>query len=279
VKARYRLIVKSYFVAGLIKAALGSHPIAMSATIGNVDIFSMETGLRGLRYVQLPSTFPVNQTRLFVPKDALDLSQKGGEDQQRKRLNQTLRKIIAAAAQFAKAGKRSLVVVISEDERAKLLKFAAETNKALRVVTYDDQRSARQVALAFAQGEGDVLLGTASQFAEGVDLPRQTAPVIFFLRPGYAPPNDPQSVFEERRFGEGRVWALRHWRVTIQAMQVRGRNVRTAEDLGVCFFMDSRFTRFLYGALPDWLRPAYASEFTMEAGIQETLRLLDEKGL
>ena len=118
------------------------------------------------------------------------------------------------------------------------------------------------------------MVGTSANYSEGVDLPQQTAPVIFFLRPGYPRPDSPESQFEDRRFTNGQAWALRNWRVMIEALQVRGRNIRSTEDLGVCFFISQGFRRFLYPSLPDWLKPAYKNDKTMDQAVKEAVKLL-----
>lgn len=267
-KARYHLTIRSYFVAPIIKKALGERIVAYSATIGDPRIFGYESGLK-LPFASFQSSFDAGNTRVFLPLDTPNLSMKA---RRRNDLNRTLRMIVRSAKQFAAKGHRSLIVVVSEDERRKFLAFAAE--EGLETVSYGNGMKARDAAAAFVRGEGDALVGTTGQYAEGVDLPRGIAPVIFFLRPGYQRPDDPQTQFEERRFSNGHCWALWNWRVMMEALQVRGRNIRTAEDIGVCFFISQQFRRFLYNALPEWLRPAYKAQVSMEAAVQETMKLL-----
>lgn len=272
-KARYHLVIAWYYVAPLIRKVIGRRALAMSATIGNPETFAFETGIT-LPFASLPSTFPPGNARIFIPTDTPDLAKRarGHHD-----LRNALDAIIAAAKRFAGNGHRSLVVVISDAERTKFLERA--TAAGLNVVSYGNGRTARDAAAAFGRGEGDVLLGTAAHYAEGIDLPRQTAPVIFFLRPGYARPDDPQTQFEERRFSGGKAWALWHWRVMLEALQVRGRNIRGATDLGVCFFISQQFRRVIGRAFPEWLRerPVYVGVKTFAAGIEEALNLLGRR--
>lgn len=270
-RARYHLTIKSYFVAPLITRALGPTVVAYSATIGGSEVFGWETGIRH-PFHTFDSEFPVEQTRIFLPKDVRDLS--FGERRHRD-VNWTLRQTVEMARRFARAGHRSLVVVVSEAEREQFLRFAGE--KQLEALSYGFGADARQVAEDFRSGRGQALVGTAAQYGEGVDLPSQMAPVIFFLRPGYPHPGDPEAQFEEDRFPASQVWALRRWRVLIQALQVRGRNIRSAEDLGVCFFMSRQFGKFLFAGLPKWLQPAYRDKLDMEGAVKDTLALLRTK--
>jgi Rad3-related DNA helicase len=268
-RARYFLTIKSYFVAPIIRKAFGQNVIAYSATIGNPDIWKHETGLR-FPFRTFGSNFSSSRTRVFMPTDTPNLSAKS---RRRDDVKKALKLIADSAKIFAVNGRRSLVVVVSEEERMKFAKYAEE--RGLAVVTYGNGVKAREASATFVAGTGDVLLGTVSHFGEGIDLPRGIAPVIFFLRPGYASPDNPETQFEQRRFGMSHCWALWNWRVMIEALQVRGRNIRTARDLGVCFFISAQFRRFLYAGLPEWLRPASKSNVTMTQAIDETLRLLE----
>lgn len=275
-KARYQLTVRAYFVAPLIQRALGKYTIAMSATVGDEKIFGFESGIKLPKH-EFQSGFSVNNTRIFMPTDTANLSvaaQKRLPAGERRRgaPNKELRRVVETAKDFAAKGKRSLVIVISNDEREKFLKFAAEAE--LHAVSYGNGRSARVVAAAFKGGEGDVLVGTAAQYGEGVDLPKGIAPVIFFLRPGFPRPDDPQTQFEKRRFSDGHCWALWMHRVMLQALQVRGRNVRSSEDVGVCFFVSQGFRKFLFNTLPKALQDVYRGTLTWDECVQEAETIL-----
>jgi Rad3-related DNA helicase len=183
----------------------------------------------------------------------------------------TLRLIAQTAKKFAKKGYRSLVIVVSESERQKFLMLASE--EGLDVLSYGDGVAARECIPRFRKGEGECLLGTSANFGEGIDLPKQMAPVIFSLRPGYPRPDDPQTIFEERRF-RNRRWSLWNWRVMVNLLQVRGRNVRSETDLGVTFLMSQQFRRFAWGSLPQWLEPAYRGNDSFDDCVKDAMKLL-----
>lgn len=271
-KAKHVLVVKGYYVAPIIRRLLSTRTVAYSATIGDPEIFGWETGItpRRARFHTFPSTFSQSHTRIFLPTDVQNLayaeSGKWG-------IPRTLRRIARTARQFAQHGHRSLVVVISEHERRKFLALCEE--EGVTAISYGNGVAAKEAAARFRDGEGDVLVGTAANFGEGIDLPRRIAPVIFFLRPGYPPPKNPASLFEERRFSKSQAWAIRKWRVMIQALQVRGRNVRAASDLGVTFFTSEQFRGFLFASLPKWLEKSYVGDKTMRQCVNETIRLLE----
>jgi Rad3-related DNA helicase len=268
-KARYYLTVKSYYVAPIIRKVFSGPAVLLSATIGNPAIYGFESGMKQ-PFIALESTFSAAKTRLFQPRDMPNLSFSKREE---KDLKHALRDIVRAAKRFADAGHRSLIVVVSEAERKRVLTRAVDNQ--LDMLSYDKEQgvSAREAARRFKEGEGSCLVGTAAQYGEGIDLPNGICPVIFFLRPSFPSPKDPIAQFEERRFGEQR-WAIWRYRAVLQALQVRGRNIRSAGDVGVCFFISAQFRDFVSGALPGWLRPAYKTKETFEQNIRETLKLL-----
>jgi len=266
-KVQYKLIIKCYYVAALIRKILPPFTVSFSATIGDVDTFGYETGIRA-ESISLASDFSVDHTRIYMPTDTPNLAMnvRGKRD-----LTQTLRGIARASKRFADSGHRSLVVTISNQERSKFLMLAEE--EGVNAISYGNGISPKQAALLFKQGQGDVLVGTAANYSEGVDLPKQIAPVIFFLRPGYPNPRDPGTIFEQRRFASQR-WSLWNWRVMQQALQTRGRNIRGRGDVGVTFFISQQFRRFLFASLPEWLEKSYQGKQTFEDCIADAETLL-----
>lgn len=145
--------------------------------------------------------------------------------------------------------------------------------ESVRAISYGNGVKPREALLEFKSGGADVLVGTVANYGEGIDLPRQIAPAIFFLRPGYPRPDDPGTVFEEKRYGSNR-WKLWNWRVIVEALQVRGRNIRSSEDLGVTIFVSQQFRRFLKVSLPEWLQSSYCGDKQWDKIIMEAKKLL-----
>lgn len=269
-RVQYKLVVKAYSVEPLIRCMLVPHTLAYSATIGDPKILKFETGI-DLPFFKLPSDFPVGNVRVFMPTNTPNLAHKKRRKGEPTRV---LRNVAKACKGFAHVGLRSLVVVISEKERAKFLALSEE--EGVRTLSYGNGVHPKDAALEFKREKkaSDVLVGTVANYGEGVDLPKQLAPVIFFLRPSYPPPKDPQTVFELRRFRESDCWRLWNWRVMIEALQVRGRNIRSDRDLGVTFFISQQFRRFVFGSLPEWLQKAYRHDRTFDECVEETKELL-----
>lgn len=270
-KVRCKLVVKCHHVAPLIKKMFRRFTAVFSATIGNPQTFAFESGIE-FPFVSIPSDFPVTNTAIYSPVDTPDLSHKKcphGEP------NKTFRRIARATLEFKKKGHRSLVIVVSEAERLKFEQLARE--EGVDVLTYSEGFKPKDVAQAFKDGVGDVLLGTEAHFGEGIDLPDGVCPVTFVLRPAYPSPADPGAKFEERRFGCGGVWGVRQHRVVIRALQARGRNVRSAKDRGVTFFISQQFKGFVRHNLPAWLQDAYFGKLKFDECMEHAFGVLGKK--
>ncbi|MCL5411923.1 MAG: DEAD/DEAH box helicase family protein [Patescibacteria group bacterium] len=271
-RVQHKLVIKAYYVGPLIRKLLPSSglTVAYSATISNAEIFGFETGIKG-KFYSFPSDFPVANARILIPKDTPDLSVKNrgkGEPEG------SLRQMATSCKQLAEKGIRSLVVVVSDAERAMFLNLCAK--KGIRAISYGNGVPPKKAAMKFKDGEGDVLVGTVANYGEGIDLPRSLAPVIFFLRPSYPSPYDPGTLFEEKRFRNQR-WSVWLWRAMMDALQVRGRNIRSAEDVGVTIFVSQQFRRFVFASLPKWLEEAYRSDLTLKECISEAVRVIQGK--
>jgi Rad3-related DNA helicase len=266
-RAEYKLVIKAYYVAPLVQKLMSPLTIAYSATVGDSDIFGFETGIK-LPFASLPGLFPAGNTLVALPKDTPNLLAK---QRSRHEPAKVLRRIARSCKVNADNDIRSLVVVVSNAERDRFMKLAAE--EGVDAISYTNGSTPKEAMVGFKNGKGTTLVGTVANYGEGIDLPGKTAPVIFFLRPGYPNPNDPASQFEVRRFGS-RVWQVRNWRVMIEALQVRGRNVRSPTDKGVTIFISQHFRKFLYGSLPVWLKESYQGDLTFDEAQTEALRLL-----
>lgn len=268
-KVRQKLVIRDYYVAPLIKRILSPFTLGYSATIGDAKIFGYESGITS-SFLSLGNMYPVDNTRLYFASDAPELAAAKREDGEPEL---TLRRIAKMCRHHAGKGYRSLVIVVSEDERQCFMKVAKELR--VKTVSYEDSTSAREAMQLFKSGQGDVLIGTMAQYGEGVDLPDGMAPIIHLLRPGYPNPRDPQAQFETQRFGKAKKqrrgkekneapWWLWQYREVNKALQARGRNVRSNTDKGVTIFWSRSFANFLPGGLPSWLKPSWRSNRSLD---------------
>jgi Rad3-related DNA helicase len=269
-KTQYYLTIKAYYVVPLIRRVIGddARVTVMSATIGDPNIFGHETGLR-MPFTSFPSSFDATKTRIYLPSDTPNLSSRKMRRDDPKKARKM---VIGAVTDFAEAKQRCLILVPSNEERWNYIRAAAAAG--LTPISYDDEITPRQAVGLFKEGLGDCLIGTTAQFGEGLDLPAGICPVIFIVKPSYPPPDDPMSQFELKRFTTSHCWSLWNYRVMLEALQVRGRNIRTPDDIGVCFFVSQQFGYFLYGSLPAWLKPAYVGKEPLSAMVEDALSLL-----
>ena len=63
----------------------------------------------------------------------------------------------------------------------------------------------------------------------------------------------------------------------INALQLRGRNIRGKDDIGVSFFCSAQYGEFLFSALPDYLKPAYRGDWTFAECVADAQQLLGKK--
>lgn len=264
----HKLVVCSHFISPLVKLLLlGKSTIALSATIGDNVIFGQESGIQS-EFLSLPPSFPAEKTRIFMPTDTPNLAfnlRKEGD------ITNVMRRTARAAKRLVGKGIRSLHITVSNEEKEKLIGIMIE--EGLNPISYGNGVTPKDAAIRFKNGEGDTLVGTMANFGEGIDLPRKIAPVIFVLRPAYPPPDDPRTQFEERRYGNGR-WAIWNWRVMLSVLQVRGRNIRNADDFGVTIFISAQFRRSVFPALPKSFQVSYNGDLTLDQCVKETIALM-----
>ncbi|MBI2482819.1 hypothetical protein HYV74_01415 [Candidatus Uhrbacteria bacterium] len=266
-----RLVIEPYLVNGLIRAAVGDHVLAMSATIGDGTYFGYETGLTAPVYRVARSPFPIHHRRIYLPIDTPDLAHRA---QERNTLRDAVIRILDCCAKFRARGHRALIVTMSNAERDHFVRRAPDAG--LTLISYGNGVTARNALERFVQGEGDVLVGTSAQFATGIDLPKQIAPIIVALRPKYSNPHDPRAQFEElQRLSKGKRFARERYRATKNALQVSGRNWRTPESVGITIFYSRQFRDLFPQGLPRWLEPAYVSTRTLDQIVEEACVLLD----
>ena len=91
-----------------------------------------------------------------------------------------MRRMARASKKLANKNIRSLHVVVSSEERSKLMTIMEE--EGVKAISYGNGVTAREAAIRFKDGEGDALVGTGANFGEGVDLPRTLLRPVF-VRP------------------------------------------------------------------------------------------------
>ncbi len=267
-RVQHKLVIKAHTVAPIIRSILGEEYAAFSATVGDKDTFGWETGMEEGEFLSLPSSFPPQNAKIFMPSDTPDLSTKNRKPDD---LKKALKSMVKACKEWADMGIRSLVIVVSNDERDQFLVHS--TNLGLDTVSYGGERMARTAAQEFKDGLGMTLVGTETNFGQGLDLPDGLAPVIFDLRPGYSRPDDPASVFEVRKWGESTHFKLEQWRVGIKSLQHMGRNIRSPKDKGAIIFISQQFRKIVWPRLSEGLRQYYDGGKSFAEAVAEVKRM------
>ncbi len=269
-KVQHKLVLHCHYVAPLIRKRLRAPTtVSFSATIGRPDLFAYDSGIRD-PFFSAPSTFPVENRRIYLPDDVEDLSHHADPTGRKK--TKTLRQIAKGCRRLVEKNIRSLVLVSSNAERDKFMAMAEE--EGVEAMTYTQELSAKDVASKFREGEAEVLCGCVAHYGVGVDFPKDTAGTIWLLRPGYANPRSASTQFEKLSFGEGHYWSRLIYKVMLEVQQAVGRNIRGPRDRGVCFLMSSGFQKFARQGLPDWLQPAYRRGMMLNDCLEDAKKLL-----
>jgi Rad3-related DNA helicase len=269
-RVQHKIVLHCHYVVPLVKKRLKPPTtISFSGTIGRADLFGYDSGITEPLF-SAPSTFPIQNRRIYLPSNVSDLSRRS--DPTGKKKTKTLRQIAKACLQLINDNIRSLVIVTSNDERATFMDLAEK--EGLDAITYDDDVGAKDIAMSFKQGAGETLCGCTAHYGVGVDFPQGSAGAVFLLRPGYPNPNSAASQFEKARFGEGAYWSRTMYKVMLEVQQVPGRNIRGPNDKGVCFLMSSGFEKFGYHSLPEWLQPAYRRGMMLDDCLEDARALL-----
>ncbi len=270
-RVQNKLVLHCHYVAPLVRKRLKAPTtVSFSATIGKPDLFAYDSGISD-EFFSAPSTFPIENRRIYLPADVEDLSQRS--DPTGRKRTKTLRQIARGCRELVRKHIRSLVLVPSNDERQKFMRMAAK--EGVDALTYSEDLLAKDAAKRFAKdGVGEVLVGCVAHYGVGLDLPDGTASVIWFLRPGYADPESAATQFEIQRFGKSGYWKRQYYKVMLEAQQAMGRNIRGPRDRGVCFLMSNAFEKFVYHGLPEWLKPAYKRGLMLDECLADTMKLL-----
>lgn len=273
-RVRYLLRVSAFYVAPLIRTCLEGvgRVFAYSGTVASrdtdqEDAFRFETGIN-FPIERLPSPYPVERMRLFMPSDTPNLAfkvRKPGD------VDKAMKMGVEAIIALRQEDIRTLVVVESEEERQQFLVLGEKYG--LQIVTYSKDRNPRKTLSAFQQGEGEVLLGVSAHYGRGIDLPDEVARVVIALRPAFKRPDDPEAQFEKERFPHKyrARWTLL---AANAARQLIGRVVRNKDDFGLTIFISEHYQKFLPGALPYDRKPAWISGKTMDECVQEAIEFI-----
>jgi Rad3-related DNA helicase len=60
----------------------------------------------------------------------------------------------------------------------------------------------------------------------------------------------------------------------LSVLQVRGRNIRSEDDLGATVFISQQFRRSVFASLPVGLQSSYKGDLTLDQCVKEAMELV-----
>jgi len=60
----------------------------------------------------------------------------------------------------------------------------------------------------------------------------------------------------------------------LSVLQVRGRNIRSEDDLGATIFISQQFRRSVFASLPKTIQPSYKGGLTLDQCVKEAVGLV-----
>ncbi|WP_457613248.1 ATP-dependent DNA helicase [Methanocaldococcus sp.] len=245
------LLCEPVFVSSYLKELYGNAVVIhCSATIGNLKMHALKTGVEKPEFLTLDSPFPKNRKKIFALKDGVDMKY---EKKDRKKANENLLKILEAI------NGNSLVLFKSFEDLDSFYKYLKSNlnktsikNKNVHVYEQGmDGNEAKQLKEHFEK-VGGILLATG-RFAEGVDIPGEALIGVVIDALPFPVPTPlimrEQKLLEEKFRKKGVKDA--HWRAFLMTsfdrmartlVQMIGRLIRTEEDYGVVVIQDKRFS-------------------------------------
>ncbi|XRO75262.1 ATP-dependent DNA helicase [Methanocaldococcus sp. 28A] len=244
------LLCEPVFVSSHLKELYGnSVVIHCSATIGNLKMHALKTGVENPEFLILESPFPKNRKKIIALKDGVDMKY---EKKDREKANKNLLKILEAI------NGNSLVLFKSFEDLDSFYKFLkkeiTKTNiKNKNIHVYEqgmDGKEAKELKERFEK-IGGILLATG-RFAEGVDIPGEALVGVVIDALPFPVPTPlilrEQKILEEKF--KSRCLRDAHWRAFLMTsfdrmartlVQMIGRLIRTENDYGVVVIQDKRF--------------------------------------
>ncbi|WP_423793246.1 ATP-dependent DNA helicase [Methanocaldococcus indicus] len=248
---RYRskesLICEPIFVNSALKELYGdSVVIHCSATIGNLKMHAIKTGMENSDFLVLDSPFPKDRKMIIGLEDGVNMKY---ELKNRDEANKNLIKIIEAI------NGNILVLFRSFEDLDNFYKYLKKEinnlnieNKNIHVYEQSmDGKEAKELKDRFIR-EGGILLATG-RFAEGVDIPGEALIGVIIDSLPFPIPTPliikEQKILEEK-YGQWKAFLMTSFdRMARTLIQMIGRLIRTENDYGVVVIQDKRFSEWV----------------------------------
>ena len=245
------LLCEPVFVSSHLKELYGNAVVIhCSATIGNLEMHAIKTGVDNPDFLVLESPFPKDRKIIIGLKDGVDMKY---ERRDREKANKNLLKILEAI------NGNTLVLFKSFEDLDNFYKYLKreiiKTNiKNKNIHVYEqgmDGKEAKELKERFER-VGGILLATG-RFAEGVDIPGEALVGVVIDTLPFPVPTPlilrEQKILEEK-FKKRNIKNA-HWRSFLMTsfdrmartlIQMIGRLIRTENDYGVVVIQNKRFS-------------------------------------
>ena len=250
------LLCVPVLVSSYLKRLYGDATVIhCSATIGNLKIHGLKTGVESFDPLVLDSPFPKDRRRIIALKDGVNM--KYGEDWtiKRERANENIFKLLRSAEA------NTLVLFRSFEDLQSAYNYLLDRASELKgkIFCYHPDMDGREANLLKErfEKEGGVLLATG-RFAEGVDIPGEALTMVIIDSLPFPVPtpilNREQRLVKERLLRKGVDPRTAHWQSFLMTsfhimastvIQMIGRLIRTEKDYGVVVIQDRRFYQWV----------------------------------
>jgi len=250
------LLCVPVLVSSYLKRLYGDATVIhCSATIGNLKIHGLKTGVESFDPLVLDSPFPKDRRRIIALKDGVNMKYGGDWTIKRERANENIFKLLRSAEA------NTLVLFRSFEDLQSAYKYLLDRASELKrkIFCYHPDMDGREANLLKErfEKEGGVLLATG-RFAEGVDIPGEALTMVIIDSLPFPVPtpilNREQRLVKERLLRKGVDPRTAHWQSFLMTsfhimastvIQMIGRLIRTEKDYGVVVIQDRRFYQWV----------------------------------
>lgn len=273
------VLISSY----LKKLYNGATVIHCSATLGNLKVHGLKTGMGTFNTLVLDSPFPKDRKKIIALSDGENMKHDNNKKLKRKRANENIYQLLKSAKC------NSLVLFKSFEDLNSAYNYLKDRGKELnkRIFCYEqdmDGKEAKKLKELFEK-EGGILLATG-RFAEGVDIPGEALTMVIIDSLPFPVPtpllNREQKLIEEGFIKKGIDPKTAHWNAFLMTsfhimsrtvIQMIGRLIRTEEDYGIVVIQDRRFYEWVG---PEMKKRGYLKDNYESMELKNTVEYVSE---
>ncbi|ABR54441.1 helicase c2 [Methanococcus vannielii SB] len=255
-KNNFSILCEPVLVSTYLNKLYGSASVVhCSATLGNLNIHAIKTGMGKSENLILDSPFSKDRRKIIALSDGEDMKFNSmditSQDKKRKKANEKLFKLVNSA------DGNTLILFKSFGDLKTSYEYFLDNGYSRNIYCYEsgmDGKAAKKLKEDF-QKYGGLLLATG-RFAEGVDIPGDALTCVIIDSLPFPVPTPllkrEQGLLEERL--KARTVKDAHWSAFLMTsfhimartvIQMIGRLIRTETDYGVVIIQDKRFNEWV----------------------------------